>query len=67
MKITPLLYINKKRIEKAQLRLVTETTPIKEIAYQLGFEDQTYFNRIFKKSTGMTPTNYRKASHSSLL
>lgn len=34
---------------KAQLRLVTELTPIKEIAYQLGFEDQAYFNRIFKK------------------
>ncbi len=61
--MTPLAYINKKRIENAQLKLVTETTPIKEIAYQLGFEDQTYFNRMFKKMTGLTPMNYRKSFH----
>lgn len=60
MNTTPLCYINKKRMEKAQLRLITEATPVKEIAYQLGFEDQAYFNRIFKKSTGLTPVNYRK-------
>ena len=35
--ITPVGESNKKRMEKAQLRLVTELTPIKEIAYQLGF------------------------------
>lgn len=63
MKMTPLYYINKKKIEKAQLKLVTEETPIKEIAYQLGFEDQAYFNRIFKKTTGVTPMNYRNAIH----
>ncbi len=62
MKMTPAAYINKKRMEKAQLRLVTETTPIKEIAYQLGFEDQTYFNRVFKRKTGQTPLDYRKAA-----
>lgn len=67
MKMTPLCYINKKRMEKAQLRLVTELTPIKEIAYQLGFEDQAYFNRIFKKTTGLTPMNYRKAYHNQTL
>ena len=60
MKMTPAAYINKKRMEKAQLRLVTETTPVKEIAYQLGFEDQTYFNRVFKRMTGQTPLDYRK-------
>lgn len=62
MKMTPAAYINKKRMEKAQLRLVTETTPIKEIAYQLGFEDRTYFNRVFKRMTGQTPLDYRKAA-----
>ena len=60
MKMTPTAYINKKRIEKAQLRLVTETTSIKELAYQLGFGGQTYFNRIFKRITGQTPLGYRK-------
>ncbi len=67
MKMTPVTYINKKRMEKAQLRLVTETTPIKEIAYQLGFENQTYFNRLFKQTTGQTPLNYRKAVHNNMI
>lgn len=62
MNMTPLAYVNRKKIEKAQLRLVTETASVKEIAYQLGFEDQTYFNRMFKKITGTTPTGYREAS-----
>lgn len=60
MHMTPLNYINKKKIEKAQIRLVTETTPIKEIAYQLGFEEQAYFNRVFKSFTGLSPMAYRK-------
>ena len=60
MKTTPLCYVNKKKIERAQVRLATEATLIKEIAFQLGFEDQGYFNRIFKKFTGTTPNMYRK-------
>lgn len=61
IKITPLHYINKKKIEYAQLKLVTENIPVKEIAFQLGFDDQSYFNRLFRKMTGYTPKNYRKA------
>ncbi len=63
MKMTPLRYINKKKMEKAQLRLTTESTPVKEMAYRIGFEDQAYFNRIFKRTTGQTPMNYRKSYH----
>lgn len=61
MKITPLHYINQKKIEKAQLKLITETIPVKEIAYQLGYEDHSYFNRLFKKITGLTPKAYRNS------
>ena len=60
MKTTPLSYVNQKKIERAQVRLATESTLVKEIAFQLGFEDQGYFNRIFKKFTGTTPNLYRK-------
>lgn len=55
----PLKYINQKKIEKAQLILVTETLTIKELAYRLAFEDYSYFNRLFKKITGLTPQQYR--------
>ena len=56
---TPLQYINQKRIEKAQLILITDNMSIKNIAYLLGYEDQSYFNRLFKKLTGLTPQQYK--------
>ncbi len=57
--LTPLQYINQKKIEKAQLILITNDIPIKNIAYMLAFEDHSYFNRVFKKETGMTPQQYK--------
>lgn len=57
--ITPLQYINQKKIEKAQLILITDTMPVKNIAYLLAYEDHSYFNRLFKKLTGVTPQQYR--------
>lgn len=58
--ITPVQYINKKKIEKAQLLLITEELPIKEIAFMLSYEDHSYFNRLFRKMVGMSPLEYRK-------
>lgn len=57
---TPLQYINQKKIEKAQLLLITEDIAVKEIAFQLAFDDYSYFNRLFKKITGVTPQEYRR-------
>lgn len=57
---TPLQYINQKKIEKAHLLLITEELAVKEIAFQLAFEDYSYFNRLFKKITGVTPQEYRR-------
>lgn len=58
--ITPIQYINQKKIEKAQLLLITEELSIKEIAFMLSFEDHSYFNRLFRKTTGVSPLEYRK-------
>lgn len=55
-----LQYINQKKIEKAQLILITEDIPVKNIAYLLAYEDHSYFNRLFKKITGVTPQQYRE-------
>ena len=57
---TPLQYINQKKIEKAQLLLITEELAVKEIAFQLAFDDYSYFSRLFKKTTGVTPQEYRR-------
>lgn len=54
-------WIKKTRIDYAQ-RLLTETdTPILQIAIAAGYADQSAFTRQFKKATGLTPRNYRKA------
>ncbi len=63
VKITPLQYINQKKIEKAQQMLVTNEASVKSIAFTLGFEDYSYFNRLFKKLVGTTPQEYRHSYH----
>ena len=45
---------------KAQLKLTS--TPIKEVALALGFENVAFFNRFFKQHVGLTPKVYRNAN-----
>ncbi|GAB3758153.1 chromate resistance protein ChrB domain-containing protein [Spirosoma pomorum] len=53
-------YIRKLRIEKALQLLETTTYTLTEIAYLTGFSDQSHFTRIFKKTMGQNPSEYRK-------
>ena len=41
--------------------LATENTSIKDIAYSLGYDDYSYFSRLFRKHTSMTPQTYRNS------
>jgi AraC-like DNA-binding protein len=52
-------YIRKLRIEKAIQLLKDPQYSLSEIAYLTGFSDQSHFNRIFKKHTGMQPSVYK--------
>ncbi|NML23488.1 helix-turn-helix domain-containing protein [Pseudoflavitalea sp. G-6-1-2] len=45
---------------EAKRYLFHDTLPVKELAYLLGFDDPDYFNRYFKKVTGVSPGSYRK-------
>lgn len=56
---SPIQYINKKKVEKAQLLLFTTDKPIKDVAYTLGYNDHSYFIRLFRKMSGTTPQEYR--------
>lgn len=56
----PIDYINRKRIESAQMQLVTTNDPIEKVAIDNGIDNFPYFNRMFKKYTGTTPGEYRK-------
>jgi AraC family transcriptional regulator len=53
-------YIRRVRIEKAQMRMISTSTPLVQIALETGFADQTHFTRSFKHATGMTPTEFRR-------
>lgn len=43
--------------------LVTSNMPVKNIASSLAFDNYSYFNRLFKKMTGVTPQEYRSSYH----
>ena len=60
--LTPTQYINQNLIQEAKRFLQATDLQVKEIAYQLGFQDVSYFNRVFKKLTQVSPAQFRKAS-----
>ena len=45
---------------EAKRELIFSGRSIKEISYELGFEDPAYFSRFFKKQSGFSPTHFRK-------
>ena len=51
-------YLNECRLENACNLLREEECNVSEICYKVGFNDLPYFIRLFKRSTGMTPTEY---------
>ena len=56
-------YILHVRIEKAKRMLLTDETPIGDIAMQCGFDDPNYFSRVFRQVYKATPSQFRKAAH----
>ncbi len=52
-------WIQDKTVIEAQALLSKSSTPVKEIAYSLGFNEPTHFSKFFKKQTGKTPNQYR--------
>ncbi len=56
---TPQKYLMGIRIRRACALLKESALPVTEIAMRCGFSDSNYFSRAFRKSTGMTPSQYR--------
>jgi AraC family transcriptional activator of pobA len=57
---TPLKLVHDRLVEEARLRLESTEFPVEQIAYGLGFRDPGYFNRFFKRLTGVAPGAYRQ-------
>ncbi|WP_070000908.1 helix-turn-helix domain-containing protein [Cellulosilyticum sp. I15G10I2] len=58
-------YLNQIRIEGAKKLLAADETSLADVAYLAGFEDQSYFSRVFKKYTGLSPKRYKELKGSS--
>jgi len=56
-------YVARKRFEKAEVLLRNAELRVSEIAFAVGFQSLSQFNRVFKKFAGKSPTEYRAAAH----
>ena len=52
-------HIHERQVMEARRLLFHTNNSLKEIAFDLGFSDASYFNRFFKRETGVTPAGYR--------
>jgi AraC-like DNA-binding protein len=57
---TPTLLIRNRLLIHAKWQLLHTLKPVKEIARELGFSDELYFSRLFKKATGCSPLFFRQ-------
>lgn len=59
---TPYRYVTQRRIERAKVLLSVTQFSVAEIAYRVGFANQSHFTAQFRKLVGATPKQYRDAS-----
>jgi AraC family L-rhamnose operon regulatory protein RhaS len=57
--MTCMSYLQKLRIDLAKILLSKTEIPISEVSARVGFADPNYFTKLFKKTTGVTPSKYR--------
>lgn len=65
MQMTVIAYLNEVRISRAKHLLAATDWGCLEICFESGFENLSYFNRTFKKLTGLTPSQFRKQNRRS--
>ncbi len=54
-------YLARVRIEKAKTLLLNPNRRVSEVAYDVGFQSLTHFNRVFRKIVGASPSSYRQS------
>ena len=59
MGFSPLEYVSWQRIQRAKQLLVSDDISVTKLAFDLGFQSSAYFTQVFRKLTGMTPSQYR--------
>jgi transcriptional regulator GlxA family with amidase domain len=59
MGMTPLDYVHALRLEEAKQMLERTDLAIAEVANEIGYEDTSFFGRLFRRKVGLTPAEYR--------
>lgn len=54
-------YVQNLRIEAAKHLLETSDRAVDEISHDVGYEDASFFRRLFRRRTGVAPAQYRRA------
>jgi transcriptional regulator GlxA family with amidase domain len=57
---TPLAYLQRTRVEAAKRLLENDQGTFDEISYQLGYDSSSHFRQVFKKHTGLLPSEYQR-------
>jgi transcriptional regulator GlxA family with amidase domain len=58
--MSPLDYIHALRLEEAKQILETQDLPVEAVALEIGYQDNGFFGRMFRRRVGMTPGQYRR-------
>ena len=53
-------YLQDCRVEEAKRLLEAGAMPVDEVSFEVGYEDPSFFRRVFKRRTGLAPNQYRK-------
>ena len=53
-------YLTQVRLEESEKLLAETNLSVREIAAKVGYLDEKYYSKLFKKSTGIKPTEYRR-------
>ena len=60
--ISPIVYLNRYRIRQSTFLLLNSSRSISDIALSCGFNNSSYYNKLFMRHMGCTPTEFRKRS-----
>lgn len=58
--VTPMVYLNRYRVNRAKMLLTDKDKNITEVALAVGFPDGAYFSHVFRREVGISPNNYRR-------
>ncbi|ANQ86984.1 AraC family transcriptional regulator [Azoarcus olearius] len=58
--MSPMEYVHTLRLEEAKQMLEASTLAVEAVALELGYEDASFFNRLFRREVGLTPAAYRR-------